>query len=230
MGSRYNMVDLLQNTLNSGWLPIGRPQGRVCEVHFVSSKYDLCSFIIAPIERRTFAVISYHTLCHTVLYFVIMDRAIMRPIYVGFYCRWFSTRLQYLHCVSNGDTAVLHWTIDIFLPTLPVVYNIAGIIVARLSKSLATLTLGSSKINQHCWRFHGSGVIAAPQIIGLISFCTGMHHEYFLRSPMCFRVPHLCSKIPKINNWTGEFATVIWCLHCFTVSFRGDVRGESGPR
>ena len=36
---------------------------------------------------------------------------------------------------------------------------------------------------------------------------------------MCFRVPHLCSKIPKINNWTGEFATVIWCLHCFTVSF-----------
>ena len=26
---------------------------------------------------------------------------------------------------------------------------------------------------------------------------------------------------------TGEFATVIWRLHCFTVSFRGDVRGES---
>ena len=56
-----------------------------------------------------------------------------------------------------------------------------SIIVARSRKSLATLTLGSSKINQHCWRFHGSGVtvIAAPQIIGLISFCTGMHHEYF---------------------------------------------------
>ena len=53
------------------------------------------------------------------------------------------------------------------------------VIVARLSKSLATLTLGSSKINQHCWRFHGSGVIAAPQIISLISFCTGMYHEYF---------------------------------------------------
>ena len=52
-------------------------------------------------------------------------------------------------------------------------------IVARLSKSLATLTLGSSKINQHCWRFHGSGVIAAPQIKGLISFCTGLRHEYF---------------------------------------------------
>ena len=29
---------------------------------------------------------------------------------------------------------------------------------------------------------------------------------------------------------TGEFATVIWRLHCFRVSFRGDVRGESGPR
>ena len=53
------------------------------------------------------------------------------------------------------------------------------VIVARHSESLATLTLGSSKINHHCWRFHGSGVITAPQIIGLISFCTGMHHEYF---------------------------------------------------
>ena len=57
--------------------------------------------------------------------------------------------------------------------------DLLWVIVARLSKSLATLTLGSSKINQHCWRFHGSGVIAAPQIKGLISFCTGMHHEYF---------------------------------------------------
>ena len=79
----------------------------------------------------------------------------------------------------------------------------------------STLTLGSSKINQHCWRFHGSGVIAAPHIIGLISFCTGMHHEYFLRSSMCFRVPHLCSKIPKINNWSMDSG-----VH--SVCFRGD--------
>ena len=104
------------------------------------------------------------------------------------------------------------------------------LLLSRGRKSLATLTLGSSKINQHCWRFHGSGVIAAPQIIGLISFCTGMHHEYVLRLSMCFCVPHLCSKIPKINHWIGEFATVIWRLHCFTVSFRGDIRGESGQR
>ena len=32
------------------------------------------------------------------------------------------------------------------------------------------------------------------------------------------------------GHWTGEFTTVIWRLHCFTVSFRGDVRGESGHR
>ena len=31
------------------------------------------------------------------------------------------------------------------------------------------------------------------------------------------------------GHWTGEFAAVIWRLHCFTISFRGDVRGESGP-
>ena len=116
-----------------------------------------------------------------------------------------------------------------FMTTTQTQYFIYSLL-SRGLESLATLMLGSSKMNQHCWRFHGSGVIAAPQIIGLTSFCTGMHHEYFLRSPMCFPVPHLCSKIPKINNWTGEFATVIWCLHCFTVSFGGDVRGESGPR
>ena len=32
------------------------------------------------------------------------------------------------------------------------------------------------------------------------------------------------------SHWTGEFAVVIWRLHCFTVSLRDDVRGESGPR
>ena len=32
------------------------------------------------------------------------------------------------------------------------------------------------------------------------------------------------------GHWIGEFATFFWRLHCFTVSFRGDVRGESGPR
>ena len=32
------------------------------------------------------------------------------------------------------------------------------------------------------------------------------------------------------GHWTREFATIIWRLHCFTVSFRGDVRGESGPK
>ena len=55
--------------------------------------------------------------------------------------------------------------------------------------------------NYHCWRFHGSGVIVALQSKRLIFFCTDMHHEYFfLRLSMCFRVPHLCSKIPKIYN------------------------------
>ena len=29
--------------------------------------------------------------------------------------RWFSARLQYLQCVSNGDTAVLHWAIEMYI-------------------------------------------------------------------------------------------------------------------
>ena len=31
------------------------------------------------------------------------------------------------------------------------------------------------------------------------------------------------------GHWTGEFATVIWRLHCFTVSFRGDVAENRAP-
>ena len=45
-------------------------------------------------------------------------------------------------------------------------------------------------------------------------------HEWF----HCFR------RHVHDGHWTGEFATVIWRLHCFTVSFHGDVHGESGPR
>ena len=45
-------------------------------------------------------------------------------------------------------------------------------------------------------------------------------HEWF---------PHFRHHVHD-GHWTGEFATVIWRLYCFTVSFRGDVRGESGPR
>ena len=32
------------------------------------------------------------------------------------------------------------------------------------------------------------------------------------------------------GHWTGELATVIWRLPCFSVTFRGDIRGESGHR
>ena len=28
------------------------------------------------------------------------------------WCRWLSARLQYLQCVSTGDTTVLHWAIE----------------------------------------------------------------------------------------------------------------------
>ena len=55
--------------------------------------------------------------------------------------------------------------------------------------------------NYHCSRFHGSGVIRPFEIVGLIFFCTRMHHKYFFRSSMCFRVPNLCSKISKIYHW-----------------------------
>ena len=101
-------------------------------------------------------------------------------------------------------------------------YPCHDIIPVIVSKSLVTLTLGSSKINQHCWRFHGSGVIAAPQIIGLISFCTRLHHEYFFEVVNVLSCSPFMFENTENKQLTGEFATVIWRLHCFTVSFRGE--------
>ena len=37
----------------------------------------------------------------------------IRPHRAHASCRWFSTRLQWLQCVSNGVTAVFHETIDV---------------------------------------------------------------------------------------------------------------------
>ena len=44
------------------------------------------------------------------------------------------------------------------------------------------------------------------------------------------KLPENCHEWFHDGHWTGEFATVIWRLHSFTVSFRGDVLGEYGPK
>ena len=68
--------------------------------------------------------------------------------------------------------------------------------------------------NYHCWRFHGSGVIASLKIIGLIFLCTGMHHEYFLGVADMLSCSHLCSKIPKIYNWSMDSGVLLrWFRH-----------------
>ena len=107
------------------------------------------------------------------------------------------------HCVQKGIGAWISNDIHTKLRcdyssmfSWIVVEWIRNFIVVRLS------TCGIFE-NYHSCRFHGSGVIAAPQIIGLIFVCTDMHREDFLRSSMCFRVPHLCSKYRKytIDRW-----------------------------
>ena len=66
--------------------------------------------------------------------------------------------------------------------------------------------------NYHCWRFHGSGVMRPFEMVGLILFCTRMHHESFLRSSMCFRVPNFCSKIPKVYHWSMDSGMHSMCF------------------
>ena len=124
-------------------------------------------------------------------------------------CAWLNSFILFDFC--------LFVTIFIFYFELCTYCNIVDIYLLSLWASLwgSRLNIFGILENYHCWRFHGSGIIAALQIIVLIFFCTGMHHGYFLRSSMCFRVPHLCSKIPKICNWSMDNG-----VH--SVCFRGD--------
>ena len=75
--------------------------------------------------------------------------------------------------------------------------------------------------NFHCWRFHGCGVIAALQIIGLIFFCTGMHREFFFRSSMAFVFSIYVRKYRKftIDRWTVCASTVIPLLRQWLDSY-----------
>ena len=45
----------------------------------------------------------------TVPSIILCDAVVYSP------CQWLSTRLQYLQCISTGDTAVLHWVIDTYM-------------------------------------------------------------------------------------------------------------------
>ena len=73
-------------------------------------------------------------------------------------------------------------------------------------KSLMTLSLGSSKINTVA--DFTAPALLRPQSYRLnFLLCWNAPWVFFLfffRSSMCFRVPHLCSKIPKIYNWSME--------------------------
>ena len=50
------------------------------------------------------------------------------------------------------------------------------------------------------------------------------HHWFKVTREVCHEWFHNFRHHVHDGHWTGEFATVIWRLHCFTVSFRGDVR------
>ena len=64
--------------------------------------------------------------------------------------------------------------------------------------------------NYHCWRFHGSGVITALSILGLIFFCTGMRHEYFF---YVFNV-RSCSPFIFENAENIQLIAGLWCTQC----------------
>ena len=82
--------------------------------------------------------------------------------------------------------------------------------------------------NYHCWRFHGSDVIVALQIIGLILFCTCMHHEYFLGRQCAFMFPIYVRKywIYTIDRWIVCVSVVISPLRQLLDSYAAKTRSK----
>ena len=65
---------------------------------------------------------------------------------------------------------------------------------------------------------------------GLCGWMKAKQHWFKVNRELCHEWFHHFRHHVHDGHWTREFATVIWRLHCFTVSFRGDMPGESGPR
>ena len=91
---------------------------------------------------------------------------IVMKLYIGFVL-W-----QCCHCAFTNVISMLDWAINV---------KVAAVWPPKWLLWLLLYSWASFGIleNYHCWRLHGSGIIAALQIIGLIFFCTGMHHEHF---------------------------------------------------
>ena len=70
--------------------------------------------------------------------------------------------------------------------------------------------------NYHCWQFHGSGVMRPFEIVGLIFFCTRMHHVYFFLDRQC------ASLIPIYIRKYRKYTIVVYteCASGFISSIR----------
>ena len=96
--------------------------------------------------------------------------------------RW--VKLQFVACLTPSCT----WN---------------SIIVMRLSKSLTTLHLGSSKITTV------ADFMAVALLRPLKLVCT---MSIFLRSSMCFRVPHLYRYVQKYRKYTIDRCIVVYTV------------------
>ena len=114
-------------------------------------------------------------------------------------CRWNINHVQNQHGLALLANFSLksqtEWLISKVYSYFP-----CGLTFLALSSWASTVGILE---NYHCWRFHGSGVIAVLQIIGLILFCTGMHHEYFWGRQCAFVFPIYVRKYRKytIDRW-----------------------------
>ena len=180
--------------------------------------YTVCaSVVISPLRQW---LDSYAKTClkmwHTFKHFIHMQYFLL-PTNL-----WSSLYIELvLVCCTNPDNVHCFGTI---VPNLNFVF--ASICAARpvhiqSDQYKSCSTVNSVMTREVTWYLYTRGVRRRMK---------AKQHWFKVNLELCHEWFHHFRHYVHDGHWTGEFATVIWRLHCFTVSFHGDFPGESGPR
>ena len=112
---------------------------------------------------------------------------------------WLCGRLQCLQCISNGDTAVLHWAIDLVL-----LFKISLCTVHTYSSHIASVY----RMTWARWDSdHGLLFVMLQVYCGYIHICCGLFIYHWLFRWLCVRLQYL----QCVSN--GDTAVLYWAVY-----------------
>ena len=176
---------------------------------------------------------------HTFKHFIHMQYFLLPTNLVIVFVHWVSTVVGCTNPDNVNCFGTIFQNLTLFLPqSVPparCIFNPTNTEVAQLSTKLTTWRRAIGAWHSSRWGATKNSAVALSSRNNMMSIhqrrrMKAKQRWFKVTRELCHEWFHHFRHHVHDGHWTGEFATVIWRLHCFTVSFRGDVRGESGPR